>query len=175
MQAWRTDCTHIVENDDPNSTIRDEFSTTYGHCRDTEMGIEGRGGPKSQSPSGRPMATCVRTDFFIRFDYNPKPENRSRLQTELAGSVASMMISKADGNTPVEVDTFAVEPVAAADQQGASGEGTSAVHRARSRCRDCVELETQQFEKGTEALKAQATLLTTGAAAGILWLALLSG
>ena len=86
-----------------------------------------------------------------------------------------MVVSQPDGNTPLEVDRFAVQPVVAPDHLGTDGYGNAAISGVQSQCRDCMELETQQFVKGTEGLRAQARLLTTGAAAGILWLALASG
>ena len=86
-----------------------------------------------------------------------------------------MVVSQPDGSTPLEVDRFAVEPVIGTGQLGTNGGGTAVVAGVQSQCRDCMELETQQFVRGTEGLRAQATLLTTGAAAGILWLALVSG
>ena len=86
-----------------------------------------------------------------------------------------MVVSQPDGNTPLEVDKFTMQPLVAHDNTGTGDERTAVTPGVQSQCRDCMELETQQFVKGTERLKAQATLLTTGAAAGILWLALLSG
>ncbi len=79
-----------------------------------------------------------------------------------------MVVSKPDLNTPLEVDKFNVEAeVIGNDDIKDSG--------ALDKCRDCMELETQQFKKGTESLKAEARLLTTGVMAGVLWLAVMSG
>ena len=176
MQAYVTFCHRIVEAYDPWTGLPDGQadvpSYRNGHCRDDEICVNGLGPTKSTS--GHRMATCVGVEYFTRMiSYNQG--NKSRQKTELEGSRASMVVSQPDGNTPLEVDTFAVEPIAAADHLGADGEGAATVHSLQSKCRDCVELETQQFAKGTEGLRAQATLLTTGAAAGILWLAVLSG
>ena len=79
-----------------------------------------------------------------------------------------MLVSKPDQSTPIEVDTFDVEAEVA-------GNGDTASPGTVDKCRDCMDLETQQFKKGTESLKAGATMLSTGAIAGVLWLAVMSG
>ena len=179
MQAYRTFCHRIIEDYDPwtgesNGTFAHVPSFKYGHCQDNEICVNGLGA--QEAPSGHRVATCVSIEYFTRMiQYSQDRGNGSRSQTALEGSMASMMVSKPDASTPLEVDNFAVEPVIATDHMGADGEGATAVQSVWSRCRDCVELETQQFEKGTEGLTARATLLTTGAAAGILWVFLLSG
>ena len=75
-----------------------------------------------------------------------------------------MVLSKPDQMTPLEVDTFDVE--VGVDGQVAS-DGTV---KSKDYCRDCVDLKTDVFGPKTDSLRAQTTLLTTGAAVGILWL-----
>lgn len=149
-------------------------SIIHGHCRDNEICVDGLGADRSLS--GHLVASCVSTEHFVRMvGYGSNSGNKTGLRTSLVGGKANMMISEPDGTTPVEVDTLLIEPVIATDHSGPTPERLTAAHSAQSKCRDCVDLRTEQFEKGTEGLRTQATLLTTGAAAGIMWLALLSG
>ena len=180
MQAYRVVCHRVFEEVDFFTGEYDGAFTQvpvfkHGHCRDDEICVSGLGAEKAAS--GHRIASCVKLEFFIHMAKNVLDgANKTKLKTSLEGRTASMMISKPDGNTAIEVDTFAVNPIIATDYvNDPDAEGLTAVHSRQAKCRDCVELETQQFEKGTEGLRAQATLLTTGAAAGIMWLALLSG
>ncbi len=78
---------------------------------------------------------------------------------------ASMVLSDKNGTAPIEVDTFKTDAGLA--------EGEAPVQSQK--CRDCIDLETKPFEPDTSFLKTEVRLLTTGAAAGILWLAIMSG
>ena len=83
---------------------------------------------------------------------------------DLEGKRAQMVVSQVDGTTPLEVDTFDVETL------NATGNAVQS-----KKCRDCLELKTDTFGPDIDGLKAEVTLLTTGAIAGILWLVVLSG
>ena len=123
------------------------------------------------------MATCVSSEYFVQMiGHGRASGNKTRPRISLDGRMASMMISKPDGNTPIEADTMVAQPWLATDYvNDPDAEGLSLAHSMQTKCRDCVELETQQFEKGTAGLKTQVKLLTTSAAAGVIWLTLLSG
>ena len=133
-----------------------------------------------QSPSdgaldghGVKFAFCVQRSAFQKFAPTSKGPlrlklDKTALMKELEGKRLSMVASKPDQSTPMEVDTFNVEAdVADNGDTKDPGPGDS--------CRDCMELESQQFKKGTKGLKAEARMLTTGAVAGVLWLAIMSG
>ena len=129
-----------------------------GHCNEDEICVQGLG--VARSSTGRRMASCVRTEFFVK--YIKWGENEQSV--DLAGKMASMVMSQSDGTTPVEVDTFE------ADGQ-TSGSGPAQT----SQCRDCMELKTDKFGANTESLNLQTRLLTVGGMAGVLWLAIASG
>jgi hypothetical protein len=76
---------------------------------------------------------------------------------------AYMVVSKDDGSTPTEVDAFDID---AWPEVGSM---------QRQECRDCMNIETEALGSDINALKAEVRLLTTGAAAGILWMALIAG
>ena len=141
----------------PNQTI--EPRPRGGHCADNEICVDGLGARKSTS--GRRMASCVSTDSFIKLIKWGDNDERT---LSLEGRKASMVASGLDESTPLEVDTFEVDT-----------ETTASSNNQNSKCRDCVRLETDEFEATTEGLKVQTTLLTTGAVAGVLWLAIMSG
>ncbi len=137
------------------------YTTTQrdGHCNDDEICVPGLG--KERSRSGKVMASCVGTEYFVK--YINWGENQ-RQSLDLEGKTASMVVSRLDGTTPVEVDTFE------ADTETTIG---GAVQTRR--CRDCMELQTDRFAADTEGLKLGTRLLTAGAMAGVLWLAIGSG
>ena len=185
LQAYRTICHRIVESYDPWTGDRDgpfaagtaEYPTYRdGHCRNDEICVNGLGPEKSRS--GHRVASCVSTEYFVQMiEFGTHGNtNKSRVRTaELQGRMMSMVFSEVDGNTPLEADTLSAKAIFASDHLGSDGEGAAFHDSLPAKCRDCMELETQQFEKGTEGLKTTAKLLTTGGAAGILWLALVSG
>ena len=136
-----------------------------GHCDRDEICVDGLGRGGGSQYGQHSVATCVKTDYFTRMARNAgKPaEQRERL-VDLGGTKARMVVSKADGSTPLEVDTFDVEAV---DAMGNTVQS--------KKCRDCMELKTDTFGPTTDGLKAGVTLLTTGGMTGILWFAVLSG
>ena len=133
--------------------------TRDGHCEDHEICVPGLGAGRSRS--GRRMASCVRTEYFV--NYISWGDHRQQ-GLHLGGTQASVVVSQPDETTPMEVAAFRVD-----------AETTSMSSVQKNTCRDCLELETDQFRPRTEGLKVQTTLLTTGAMAGVLWLAIISG
>ena len=73
------------------------------------------------------------------------------------------VVSDLEGAAPTELDTLEIE----AGKQGVEVE--------KEVCRDCLDLGTGALPQGTDSLKVEARLLTTGAVAGVLWLAVMSG
>ena len=137
---------------------RIETKRRDGHCQKDEICVPGLG--IEASTSGKRMASCVRTEYFIKY-INWGNNNRQQ-GLDLEGKMASMVVSQQDGTTPIEVDTLA------ADTETAGAVQTN-------RCRDCVELETDPFEANANNLRFQTKLLTAGTMAGVLWLAIASG
>ena len=139
-----------------------------GRCWFDEVCLNGYGpGNELVNSIGLKHASCVNRRGFqsVKPPIGLKLDKQS-VVLSLEGKRLSMVVSKADESTPMEVDLFDVETrgAAAEDKNGGSSD----------KCRDCMDLETHQFKKGVESLKAETTLLTTGAAAaGILWMALL--
>ena len=143
-----------------------------GHCSSDEVCINGgslaEGG--FEDHVGLKYAYCVKRIAF--YSVSAKSPlglklNKQNLVNDLEGKRLSMIVSKKDMSTPLEMDTLNVEVEGAGSGSGEAG--------GIDKCRDCMDLETEQFRKGTDSLKAQARMLTTGAVAGVLWLALMSG
>lgn len=139
-----------------------------GHCWFDEVCINGFGpGNELVNSIGLKIANCVNRRSFelLKAPIGLELDKQSMARS-FEGKRLSMVVSKADESTPMEVDTFDVQARGAAVEDAKGG--------STARCRDCMDLETQQFKKGVESLKAEATMLTTRVAmAGILWMALI--
>ena len=119
-----------------------------------------------------PIAACVKVELFDSFDYSEKD---GIFRGMLGGDIFSLddmqvyaAMSESDETTAMELSNLEVD---ASNSRKMVDEG--AVQSFR--CRNCVDLNTDSFNADTNALKVQATLLTSGAMTGILWLGLLSG
>lgn len=138
-----------------------------GHCWHDEMCRDGYG-HELVDRIGPKVANCIHKKHYraVKAPIGLKLDKQSVLH-ELEGKRLSMVVSKADESTPLEVDTFDVKSLVAT--------GGVVEDDILNKCRDCMGLETQQFKQGVDGLKAEATLLTSGAvaAASILWIALL--
>ena len=141
----------------PDQTVKSR--PRNGHCAENEICVPGRGAATSRS--GRLVASCVSTQLFVEY---ASWDNQGQQGLDLGGMSASMVLSQLDGSTPKEVDAFQID--------GAANTGN---HLQKKSCRDCMELTSGEFGSGTESLDVEATLLTTGALAGLLWLAITSG
>ena len=140
------------------------------HCQDTEICVDGHHGPPGYT---RPVATCVGTMYFVRMlergNNGPLSDifatGKSELEgfRNLEGLTASMMLSQSDKKTPLEVGAFHAKA-------GGAPDGTAV---QEGQCKDCLDLETARFAKGTNSLEFDATILTAGALSGILWLSLM--
>ena len=142
---------------------RPVFRLRNGRCEDDELCV--------QINSPNVMAACVKTWLFDDFQI----DKDGTVKGMLGGSVFSLddmhlyaAVSKSDATTAMELSKLEIdasntpEPIEKAAPQ-------------RFRCRNCVDLNTGTLKANTNELKVQATLLTSGAMAGILWLGLMSG
>ena len=115
----------------------------------------------------RRHANCVGKNMFNGTMYGPEEgESAMRISTVLEKggySSASMVMSDSEGTTPTDVDIFNV------DTWPEMGKMSSQT------CHDCVNVQTGAIATDIKALKAEAKVVTAGAAIGVLWLAVLSG
>ena len=127
-------------------------------------------GPVNAQAQGRQWANCVHKSVFDETMYGGSTQTGRDIQTVLDNPARSayMVMSNLDGATPMEVDTFDIM-LWIDDILDADGDVKE------NKCRDCMNLKASNFAANTKALKAQATLLTAGAMAGVLWFGLLSG
>ena len=137
-----------------------------GHCAADEICVDGFGEQEFAEPhqglgSRTAMASCVRTEYFIKYINWGKHEQEN---LALEGTSANIVASQLDLQTPMEVDTFKIDADISNHTSG-----------TEKKCRDCMKLRTERFGPDTEGLKIETTLLSAGAMAGILWIALLSG
>ena len=169
MQAWELSCFVMMSVPDPSSGRYHHnypvLARRTGFCNPDEICVDGlgRGGGSRHGPHS--VASCVSTQYFVKMIGNSGRAAGERAPlVDFGGKGVRLVASEMDGRTPIEVDTFGVTAV---DGSGGSVE--------EEKCRDCTELRTDVLEPKTEGLKAQVRLLTAGGAAGILWLAVMSG
>ena len=170
LQTYSITCAEYIEHRDPNSGELQQSNLVHrhrtGYCEMTEVCMTSFG-VHWPIPHPRRYANCVGKSLFDGTMYGPGDgESKMRINVALQRGEyqsAYLVISQSDGTTPTEVDTFNI------DTWLEDGETRS------QKCRDCMDLQTSAIAPDLKALKAEARLLTTGAAAGILWLALMSG
>ena len=204
LQSWTKTCYRFVTQYDmagvPNGSNLRQYDRD-GHCAPEEVCMNTVG----QSIAGKPgprMAMCVaKSEFqatidrtksgferfldlalkiFKRSDGPLKQEkndgggdegNGSSTGVEGGhGSIVSLVMSQIDGGTPIEVDTFEVGAWTDADRQMGDKKAVQS-----KKCRDCLDLEIDKLAPDPEHLKLEATMLTAGAIAGILWVGIMSG
>lgn len=169
MQAWDMSCFTPRDHFDPKTKQYNprfpSFIQRVGRCDDDEVCVNGLGRGGGSRYGQHSVASCVKTQYFTRMVSNAgKSAGERHSIVDLEKKRVQMVVSKTDGSTPLEVDTFDVQ---ALDAMGNTVQS--------KKCRDCKQLKSDPLEPQTDGLKVEATLLTTGAVAGILWLAILSG
>ena len=162
-------------------------------------------GPKPPEHEGPPIAMCMEKDQFDPFMEKtqigmkrlldafkealagpPTPEKKAKSDSSLesngnsnsnsgsgksgTSTSATFAISETDGETPLAVDTLKFMSWSGADRQ--AGDADTVQHH---QCRGCTDLEVAKVPPDTDGLELDATLLTAGGVAGIMWIALMSG
>ena len=141
------------------------LQTRSGHCNDDEICVDGLGRGGGSRHGQHSVASCISKRYFVRMIGNAgKTAGERDSLSDLAGKQVRMMASKADGITPMEVDTFNFVAEDATGQVVQSNE-----------CQDCMELKTDTLGPKIDGLRMETRLLTAGTVAGVLWLAILSG
>lgn len=146
-----------------------------GRCRQNEICVNG------QDPGwlGTSVALCVAKDRFNIMteavdDGLRRAFLKNREGMEMGGLFANAVFSDEEGATPVKVQEMDL-----AFEKGSSGisasPSSSAASAKTQKCRDCFELIARDLTAETNLLLADVTVVGTAAAAGILWLAVLSG
>ena len=136
-----------------------------GYCEDLEICQDVR----TENPA-IVTASCVQTELFDEWTTTKDGKLRPMIDGAIFDPVISMygVMSKVNTHKSIELDTFQVDTWAG---QGDAAGGQTQIKK----CRDCNEIQTDVLAPGTDSLKVEATLLTAGAMAGVLWLTLLSG
>ena len=125
------------------------------------------------------MAWCVAKDSFTRMaeavdDGLRRTFLKDREGLEMGGLMASAVVSDGQGMTPVKVPE--IEVAFGEEGSGISANSSSSSASLKTQmCRDCFELITPDFAPETNLLTTDVSVAGTAAAAGILWLAVLSG
>ena len=115
-------------------------------------------------------ASCVRTEIFQEWTITKDGRLRPMIDGQIFDPVISMygIMSQMTTNKPIELDKFEINTWA--------GHGSAIGGQTQTKkCRDCTEIQTDMLGPGTDSLRVEATLLTAGAAASVLWLNLLLG
>ena len=130
-----------------------------GSCWDDEICIDG-----IFADQGYPaLASCV-----LEEDYNHNEDED--IEEELEGRGAQITVTALDGRAPMRMRNLEIEAARRGNRYGGSGR----LETIRE-CGDCFQLKTKALAAGTTHLKMEATAMTAGAMAGILWVTVLSG
>ena len=140
---------------------RPVYRTRSGHCEPAHVCVDGFG--------TKQIASCVHTSLFDDYMIDKDGNVKGMLAGEIFDVVkAFAVLSSQDKNTLIGTDSMSID---AWHNTAALAKG--AVQTAK--CRDCADLETGLLQPNTDSLKVQATLMSTSAVAGIVWLALSAG
>lgn len=137
---------------------------SQGRCKTNEICVNG----PLDSQRRPTVAKCIEQKGFQPLSYYLTPDGKERMQQSLAGSTASALISQANRQTVMSVASLEMD----AGVIGGRGGSTS-----QTNCTDCAEVTTGKLGEGTDFLSTEITMNMAGtaAAAGILWLAIMSG
>ncbi len=114
------------------------------------------------------MATCVGQNNLKPIANFKTPEGRAEFRGSLEGRTARAVVSQTDRQTVMNVQSLEIDTGTTGNQRR---------NTTQSKCVDCAEVQTGQLEQGTDFLSTELKLNMAGtaAAAGILWLAIVSG
>ena len=119
------------------------------------------------------VASCVGQRSFEPVPDYDTPEGKVKLQQQLEEKMVSVVISEKDGQAALSVQSLEIDAGIAGASRGVGGEVGPT---SQEKCTNCAEVATGKLEGGTDYLSTEVKLSTAGpVAAGILWLAVLSG
>ena len=130
-------------------------------------------------------ANCVNIKYFkdkLPPEDLPKDEDEGAAgsSSELAGKTASVVVSKDDNQTPLQVQGIDMSLYDISESDSSSGleSNEDAAILQENNCTDCFELRTTKaFTEQAGDLKLELNLMGAGSAAltGVLWVALMTG
>jgi len=140
---------------------RPAYRTRKGQCDSSELCVDGFG--------SRTIASCVHAGLFDDFTLDKNGRIKGMVNGEVFDvSKAHAALTGSDQFTPLE--TKAMDIGAWINSASLAKDSVQT-----KKCRNCVELGTDMLQPAPDSLKVEATLLTAGAVAGVLWLVLSSG
>ena len=196
LQSWTKTCYKFVTHHDSQGIPSGSSLHQYrreGYCATDEICVNTYGSPLA-GKRGPLIAMCIaKSDYHPPLDRQksglkrlldavletirvpPSPKQPKIDSSDSSGgsgrsSGATVSMSQADGQTPIEADTLKL-----ATWNGADGQEIEPGALQSHKCRDCTDLEVANLASDSDHLKLEARMLTTGAMAGILWIALMSG
>ena len=137
------------------------YQTRSGRCEPNEICVDGFG--------DKQIASCVHSSLFDDYTIDKDGMIKGMLQGEVF-DVAKAWAAVTD---KAQTKTLSSKRLGIGAWNSASMNGRGRVKRKG--CRECVELETDVLPPDVDSLRVESTLMSTGAIAGILWLALGSG
>ena len=135
---------------------RPAVRTRKARCSKEELCVDGFG--------TRRIASCVHNELFSDFTSDKNGQVRGMTNGEVfdAKKMYTVMALQ-DQSVAIKARKLGI------DVSGGQGKGGTTQSK---NCVNCVDLETDLLEPGMDSLKIEATLMSTGAVAGVLWLAL---
>lgn len=200
LHAWIRTCLEFHTHYDEVTGIPNGSSFTekhdLGHCEADEI-CANDFGPAMNGEPGPQIAVCIeKTQFdpLPRRDSSentlkrlldtvldsirgaespskqPKVDSSDSIRGSGRGSNTVITMSQTDGQTPIKAKALQFSAWNAADGQNGDAE-----QQQSKRCRMCSDLEMAEVSPKADHLELEASLLTAGTVAGILWIAVMSG
>lgn len=117
------------------------------------------------------MATCVAQEKYRPVSQFNSVEDQYRFEQFLNDAEASVVVSQTDKQTAMKVEQLEID----AGVAGVGKAGGEVGPTGQKKCSGCANLAIGKLEEGTNFLSTEVTVARTAAAAGILWLTVLSG
>ena len=165
LQAYTYHCLSYVRDPLGSRYTRRVILPFPGQCEDDEICVNGRG---KNELGNRPtdVAYCVKSTAYKEINELTDSDQRDKAWKDLS---VDATISGQDQKTPLKADSIDLEA-------GVSTLGGAKGTTQSKSCIDCVDLTIDKFAPKTDFLETEVKLMTTGvAAAGMLWLTILSG
>ena len=171
MQRYTVFCREILQPPNgyrPGQPTHDDVAPQIpqthgeaGSCDDDEICVNGLYRRTGYSA----VARCVKQE-----DFRILADDSGDSNVQLGNRMASVVLSREDASRPLGAGSMG-----AAYAESGQVLTREEMELQSQTCQDCFELNTPRLAEETDKLKVEASLVTAGAVAGVVWLAVLSG
>ena len=168
LQAYTYRCLVYVPNPHNPRYGQRTIIPYAGDCNDDEICVNGLGENQLRGDQRNTvdMAHCVKSEAYTRLGKNST--GVQMLEEKLGNATLDVTLSGTDQKTSLQADSINTE-------SGVTSLGGAKGTTQRKSCIDCLDLDTEPLLPNTDFLETEVRVLSTGIAAGILWLTIWSG